>query len=179
MASQPNRFKFLVSACLAGINCTYNGKNNLDPAIKKIFISGDCLLVCPEVMGGLPIPRPPIELVGGDGRALLFKKAKAMNAGGADVTKECTRGAKLIVRLAKRYGVKQAILKSNSPCCGIGKIYDGTFTETLKSGNGILAAALVKSGIKVCSEKNLLLKTRLEDGKIKATWGKKAAYSAG
>ena len=145
MASRPKpKYKLLVSACLAGVNCTYNSKNNLNPAIRKLFLSGDCLSVCPEVMGGLPVPRPPAEIDCG----------KVINAAGRDVTRECMRGAAKIIRLAKRYEIRKAILKSNSPCCGVGKIYDGTFTGSLRSGNGVLAAMLIRAGIKVCSDKN-------------------------
>ena len=162
MVSRPRpKYKFLVSACLAGVNCTYNAGNNLNPAIRNIFLSGACLLVCPEVMGGLPSPRPPAEIDGGDGLAVLLKKAKMINAAGRDVTKECVRGAAKITRLARKYRIARAILKSNSPCCGPGKIYDGTFTGSLKSGNGILAAALINSGIKVCSEKKFIIEKRV------------------
>ena len=145
MASRPSSFKFLASACLAGINCTYNAGNNLDPAIRKLFLSGECLSVCPEVMGGLPVPRPPAEICG----------ARVINAAGKDVTKECMRGTAIILRLAKRYRIRRAILKSNSPCCGKGRIYDGTFTGEVKKGNGILTSAVIRSGIKVYSEKDL------------------------
>ena len=165
MVSRPNNsnllpsrkkpsYKFLISACLIGLDCKYNGKNNLNPKIRNFFaLRRDYLMACPEIMGGLPTPRPPAEIEGGDGEAVLRKKAKVINAAGRDVTKECMRGATIIARLAKKYGIKQAVLKSNSPCCGVGKIYDGTFTGSLKSGNGLLTAALVKSGIKVYSEK--------------------------
>ena len=158
MVSQPSKFKFLISACLAGFNCKYNGKNNLNPKIRDLFDRGSSLAVCPEVMGGLLTPRPPAEIIGGDGAAVLRKKAKVINAIGKDVTKECLRGSTAVVRLAKRYGVRKAILKSNSPCCGTDRIYDGTFTCSLKPGKGILAAALIKSGVKVCSDKNVIEK---------------------
>ena len=161
MASRPSRspspgkgprYKFLVSACLAGVDCTYNGKSNPQPAIKKLFMAGDCMLVCPEIMGGLPVPRSRMEISGGDGLAVLRKKARVITADGRDVTEECVRGAKIIANLAKRYGIRQAILKSKSPCCGKGHIYDGTFSGTLKRGDGILTSALISSGVKVCSE---------------------------
>ena len=110
-------------------------------------MQGACLAVCPEIMGGLPTPRPPAEIC----------HKKVINAAGRDVTKECMRGSAAILRLAKRYRIKKAILKSNSPCCGFGKVYDGTFADSLRPGNGILAAMLIRSGIKVCSDKELII----------------------
>lgn len=155
MGSRPNNrrslplrkkpaYKFLISACLVGRDCKYNGKNNINSKIRDLFKRGGCLAVCPEVIGGLPVPRPPAEIVG----------SKVINAAGRNVAKECRRGTAAVLRLTKKYGISRAILKSNSPCCGVGKIYDGTFTGSLESGNGILAAALIRSGIKVCSERN-------------------------
>ena len=160
MASRPSSFKFLASACLAGINCTYNAKSNVIPAIRNSFLNGDCLLVCPEVMGGLSTPREPAEIVGGDGWDVLCKKAKVVDRSGKDVTKKCVRGAAKALRLALRYKIKKAILKTRSPCCGIARIYDGTFTGALKKGDGILASALIRRGIKVLSEKDLKTHTR-------------------
>ena len=154
-------YKFLISACLVRLDCKYDGKNNLNPKIQNFFAKGCCLAACPEIIGGLSTPRPPAEIDGGDGLAVLRKKAKVTNAAGRDVTKECMRGTAIIVRLAKKYGIKQAVLKSNSPCCGVGKIYDGTFTGSLIPGNGLLAAALIKSGIKIYSEKKFIIENRI------------------
>ena len=140
-----NKPKFLISACLAGVNCTYNAKNNLHPDVRKIFLSGDCLLVCPEVMGGLPVPRPPVEITG----------SRVVDIFGKDVTRECKRGVSIALRLTDKYGIKKAILKARSPSCGKAEIYDGTFSGVLKKGNGLLARALIRKGIKVYSEKDL------------------------
>ena len=156
------RKRFLISACLVGLDCKYNGKNNLNPKIRGLFVrSAGSIAACPEIMGGLPTPRPPAEICGGDGITALRKKAGIINAAGRDVTKECVRGSEAVLRLAKRSRIKDAILKSNSPCCGVGKIYDGTFTGVLKPGNGILAAMLIKSGVKVCSDKKFILENRV------------------
>ena len=149
-----DRPRFLISACLAGINCTYNAKNNLIPAMRKLFLSGDCLLVCPEVMGGLPVPRPRAEIVGGDGLDVLHGKAKVINVLGKDVTGECVRGAAIALRLANKYGIKKAILKAGSPCCGKGRIYNGHFNGVLKKGSGVLTSAFMARKIKVYSEKD-------------------------
>ena len=155
-------YKFLISSCLIGLNCKYNGKNNLNPKIRYFFaLRRDYITACPEVMGGLPTPRPPAEIEGGDGEAVLRKKAKVINAAGRDVTEECVRGAAAVARLAKRYGIRQAIFKSNSPCCGVGEIYDGKFTGSLKAGNGILTAALIRCGIKVCSDKEFIIEKKV------------------
>lgn len=118
-----------------------------------MYRSGKCLLVCPEVMGGLAIPRLPVEIRGGEGIDVLKKKAGVYNIRGDNVTRECIKGALTAVRLAKKYGIKKAILKSNSPCCGKGRIYDGSFKGILKKGDGVLTAALISSGIRVLSEK--------------------------
>ena len=155
MASRPNKSPILISACLAGINCTYNANNRLNPAVRNIFLSGNCLLVCPEVMGGLPTPRTPAEIVGGDGSDVLRKKARVITSCGKDVTREYLRGVSIALRLVKRYRVRNAILKANSPCCGTGQIYDGTFKRTLKKGDGIFASALIRRGVTVFSEKDL------------------------
>ena len=140
MASQPNKIKFLASACLAGIKCTYNAGSNLIPAVRKDFLGGNCLLVCPEVMGGLPTPRKPMEIAGGDGLDVLLNKARVVDSSGRDVTKKCLKGALKAVRLAIKYKIKKAVLKTKSPCCGV---------------NGILTSALIRRGIKVYTEKDL------------------------
>ena len=152
MASPASK-KFLVSACLSGVNCTFRGKNNLNKKIKDLTDKGRAIALCPELMGGLGVPRENIELVGGDGNDVLDGKARAITAGGMDVTKNLIEGAENILNLAKFYTIKEAILKSNSPTCGVGQIYDGTFTGKLKKGDGVLAALLKKNNIKVRSEK--------------------------
>ena len=151
----PKKTPLLISACLAGVNCTYNAKNKLNPIVRDIFVSGNCLLACPEMMGGLTTPRETAEIVGGDGSDVLRKKARVVTSRGRDVTKEYLKGVSITLRMAKRGGVKCAILKSKSPACGLGQIYDGTFKGALKRGDGIFASALIKRGIKVFSEKDL------------------------
>jgi uncharacterized protein YbbK (DUF523 family) len=99
------------------------------------------------------VPRENIELSGGDGRDLLDGKAKAISISGRDVTKTLIAGAYKVLEAAKRYDIKEAVLKSNSPTCGVGRIYDGTFSNTLRNGDGVLAALLKNNGIKVSTEK--------------------------
>ena len=156
MASRPNKTRLsqrhrriLVSACLAGIDCTYKAKNNLDCSIRELVDEGVALPVCPEVMGGLGVPRENAEIAGGDGADVIKKKARVMTASGKDVSKIYIAGAKKVLAAAKRYSIKSAVLKSDSPACGKGMIYDGTFTRRLKKGNGVLAALLIGAGIKV------------------------------
>jgi uncharacterized protein YbbK (DUF523 family) len=139
----------LVSACLAGCNCTYEGKNKLKSSVKNKVDSGHALPVCPEVMGGLSIPRENSEIAGGDGGDVLRKKARVLSVSGKDITPNYLLGAKRVLRLAVKHKVRKAILKSKSPACGSGRIYDGAFRRKLKKGDGVLTALLRQHGIKV------------------------------
>jgi uncharacterized protein YbbK (DUF523 family) len=143
----------LVSACLAGIDCTFRGKNNLNNKILELVKTGICIALCPEVFASLGVPRENIELSGGDGNDLLDGKAIAVSSSGRDVTKSLIAGAGKVLEVVKKYGIKEAILKSNSPTCGAGRIYDGTFSGILKDGDGVLTALLKRNGIKVITEK--------------------------
>lgn len=145
--------KLLVSACLAGINCTFRGKNNLEDKIKKLVDEGAAIALCPEVFASLGVPRENIELSGGDGNDVLDGRAKALSSNGIDLTEDLVEGAYKVLGVVKRYGIRRAILKSNSPACGIGRIYDGTFSGILKDGDGVLTALLKRNGITVYAEK--------------------------
>lgn len=131
--------KIFVSACLIGENCKYNGGNNYSEAVKKYVEGHEVISMCPEVEGGLPIPRTPAEIVNG----------VVTNRDGVSVDKEFRAGAEKILDVLIEEKVELAILQSRSPSCGIGRIYDGSFTKTLTNGNGIFADLLVKHGIKV------------------------------
>jgi uncharacterized protein YbbK (DUF523 family) len=146
----------LVSACLAGTNCTFRGKNNLNDKIKKLVDSGTAIALCPEVLGMLGVPRERIELRGGDGNDILDGKARVISSKGGDFTMRLISGSYKVLDEAKRYGITDAILKSNSPSCGVGRIYDGTFSNNLKNGDGVLTALLKRNGIKVMSEREEL-----------------------
>lgn len=137
--------KILVSACLAGVNCKYNGKNNENEKIIQLIKNKDVILVCPEQLGGLKTPRTPAEI----------KNNKVINKDNIDVTKEYQKGAKEVLALAQKFNIKTAILKSKSPSCGKGKIYDGTFSNNLIEGNGITTELLEKNGIKVISSDDI------------------------
>jgi uncharacterized protein YbbK (DUF523 family) len=147
--------KILVSACLAGINCTFRGTNNLNYKIKKIVDNQAAIALCPELLGGLGIPRESIELIGGDGYDVLDGRARTISASGKDVTKNVIKGANSVLEIVKKYAIKEAVLKSNSPLCGCGAIYDGTFSKTLRAGDGVLAALLKRNDVKVITEKEV------------------------
>ena len=149
---QRKKYVKLISACLLGIKCKYNGRSNLNKRAIKLFQKGNCLLACPEVCGGLPIPRIPCEILKGNGADVLKGKAKVFGKDGKDYTKYFIKGAKSSLLIAKPFKVKEAILKSRSPSCGKGKIYDGTFSGKLKKGEGVFTALLKKNKIKVKTE---------------------------
>ena len=131
----------LVSACLAGYRCRYDGAVKPDPDVSALVKSGQALPVCPEQLGGLPCPRVPAERTP-DGKRVLNKE-------GGDVTEAFRSGAEETLRIAKLYGCKHAILKAKSPSCGLNEIYDGTFSGTLRKGNGVTVDLLLKHGITV------------------------------
>ncbi|MCW4023830.1 MAG: DUF523 domain-containing protein [Candidatus Bathyarchaeota archaeon] len=139
----------LVSACLIGINCNFEGKNWKQLELLEEFKKGNLFPICPEVMGGLPIPRVPAEIVGGTGADVLDGKAKVINMDGVDVTEQFLRGANEALRLVKIVGASEVLLTEKSPSCGCGRIFDGTFTEKFKNGDGVTCALLKRNSIKV------------------------------
>lgn len=143
----------LISACLAGCECRYDGKASTIQSFVEMVEQGEAIFVCPEQLGGLSTPRPPAEIVGGDGEDVLDGKAKVVTNTGEDVTSQFIKGAREALRAAKLAGVKEAILKEDSPSCGSAKIYDGTFSACKVTGNGVTAALLKRNGIHVLSEK--------------------------
>lgn len=124
----------LISACLMGFNCKYNGGNNALPedVLQALRRRYRLIPVCPEAAGGLPTPRAPSERLG----------SRVINRDGQDVTAAFQRGAELAIRLAERFGTRFALLKSNSPSCGSGTIYDGSFSGRLVPGDGVTAEYL-------------------------------------
>ena len=147
----------LVSACLLGINCQYNEENDLtEKLLEFLKDKGEFIVVCPEVLGGLPIPRDASEIINGTGKDVISKKASVKSVKGKDVTKQFLEGAKQALKIAKQNKVNLAILKAKSPSCGVGLIYDGTFSRNLIKGDGVAAALLRKNGIKLMSEKDLI-----------------------
>lgn len=139
----------LISACLMGYNCKYNGGNNaLPPEVLSALRERYRLIpVCPEAAGGLPTPRIPSERRGGS----------VVTRDGRDVTAAFRRGAEIAGKLAERYGARLALLKSNSPSCGSGTVYDGSFTGTLTPGDGVTAEYLKNKNLTIFDNYSSLL----------------------
>lgn len=137
--------KILVSACLIGENCKYNGSNNFSQKVMDFFKGHEIVSVCPEVMGGLSTPRIPAEIVNGI----------VTNREGQSVDKEFRKGAELALDIAKKEKIDLAILQSRSPSCGVKQIYDGTFSGNKISGSGVFAELLKKNGFKTMDMEDL------------------------
>ncbi|MBR3280233.1 MAG: DUF523 domain-containing protein [Clostridia bacterium] len=137
---------YLVSACLAGINCKYNGKNNYNEKVFNLVKEGKAIPVCPEQLGGLMTPRIPSEI------KIIDGKRRVINKEGQDVTEQFEKGAQEVLRICKEFNIDKVILQPRSPSCGVGKIYDGNFNGTLIDGNGITADLLIENGIKILKE---------------------------
>jgi len=135
----------LVSACLAGLYCRYNGAVEAFEPVVDLIRRGLAVPFCPEAFGGLPTPRKPCEIL--DGRVV--------DPDGADRTAEFRRGAEEGLKLARLMGCRKAVLKARSPSCGSGEIYDGTFTSTRVPGDGFFARLLKEDGIAVRTEEDL------------------------
>jgi len=138
-------YKYLISACLCGQNCRYDGGRFDYPALRQLAEDGVALPYCPEHEGGLPIPRKPCEIVGN----------RVLAADGTDCTAEYTCGAQGALALCRQHGITAAILKDGSPSCGSTRIYDGTHTGTKIPGMGVAARLLSENGIALYSEANL------------------------
>lgn len=135
----------LVSACLAGFKCRYDGSSKEDDIIIKLVKEGKAIPICPEILSGLSTPRIPFEI----------KDNKVINKNGEDYTEIFNRGALMTLELCRKFNCDKAILKSKSPTCGCGSIYDGTFTGNLIDGYGITAKVLKDNGIEVISSDDL------------------------
>lgn len=137
--------KILVSACLLGDKCKYNGKDNYTKEIEKLKQYYDIIPICPETMGGLSTPRDPSEI----------KKGRVISINNKDVTYEYNRGKDLVMNIVKFLHIRKALLKENSPSCGKNYIYDGTFTNTLIEQSGITAQALKEGGVTLYNENEI------------------------
>ena len=139
----------LISSCLLGVGCRYDGKNKENPEVLRLRERYNLIPFCPEIYGGLPTPRVPSERIGD----------RVMMKDGSDVTANYRKGAEEALRLCRIYGIKTALLKERSPSCGKGEIYDGTFSGTLTERDGVTAELLMANGIQVLgeSEINILL----------------------
>lgn len=137
--------KIMVSACLAGENCKYNGNNNRNEKVLALMAENETITICPEVMGGLPTPRVPSEV----------KEGVVTSKEGKNVDREFRRGAELSLALAQREKPDLIILQSRSPSCGVKQRYDGTFTGTLTDRPGVTAELLMENGFKVVDVEDL------------------------
>jgi len=135
----------LCSACLLGVKCRYNGRDARNKKVMALLKKEILIPVCPEQLGGLPTPREPAEI----------REGKVITKSGKDVTENFKRGAEEVLKIAKLFGISEAILKQGSPSCGCGRIYDGTFSGKIIEGDGITATLLKKHGIKVITEEDL------------------------
>lgn len=161
--------KVIVSACLLGIDCKYNGKNNENKKVLEYLKDKDYITVCPECLGGLSTPRVPSEIeYGKSGEDIVDKVEKSTNnefekndyakvysKEGLDVTEEFILGAEKALEITLSNKISKAILKESSPSCGVNSIYNGNFDGNKKKGQGVTAALFRKHNIKVMSEKDI------------------------
>lgn len=140
------RSAILVSACLLGVRCNHVGAASPSAAVAALAAAHDLVPVCPEVAGGLGIPRPAAE---------LQPDGSVRTRSGDDVTAAYQRGAAAAVTAARLAGATSAVLKARSPSCGCAEVYDGSFTRTRVPGEGVAARALREAGVTICSEKDL------------------------
>ena len=137
--------KILISACLLGVCCRYDGASKSYPLVKELGKKHQLVPVCPEQLGGLSTPRQPAERQG----------ARVVTKAGADVSEAYRRGAEEALRLYRALGCEAAVLKERSPSCGRGAVYDGTFSGTLTAGDGVTAELLAAYGIPVYGESEI------------------------
>lgn len=150
----------LVSACLLGVHCRYDGQSCPQPVLRELAARGALVPFCPEVFGGLPTPRQPAEIenarAGLDGASVLEGRTRVVAQDGSDVTAQFVAGAQGALALAQRLHIRRAILKSHSPSCGLGRIHNGRFAGTLVEGDGVTVALLKRAGIEVITEAEAL-----------------------
>lgn len=132
----------LISACLLGVNCRYNGSGGMLEEREELMNCAQLVPVCPEILGGLPTPRPPAERI----------SDRVMTCEGDDVTAQYARGAEEALKLARQFGARYALMKERSPSCGSGEIYNGTFAHVRVPGDGVASAMLKAAGIEVYGE---------------------------
>lgn len=145
----------MLSACLAGVPCTHAAEAKTRAWALQLVAEGRAVTVCPEVAGGLPIPRPEAEISGGDGDDVLDGAARVVSVDGEDVTANYLHGAQAARAAARRTGAAIAVLKARSPSCGCGAIYDGSFSGRTVDGDGVTAALLKREGLDVVSDEDV------------------------
>ena len=141
-----NRTRYLVSACLCGIPCRYNGKSAKDEKMESLVSSGQAIPFCPEVLGGLSVPRDRAEIVGGEGKDVIDGSVSVVTQKGEDLTPFFLHGADASLNIARKFKIRKAIMKNNSPSCGCGWIKrNGRKVK----GDGVTTALFKRAGIKV------------------------------
>ena len=145
----------IVSACLVGINCKYDGNNNINKKVLDYLKDKEYVLACPEQLGGLSTPRVPSEIIGLNGEVVINNQVKVMSKKNQDVTNNFIKGAEETLKIAKLFNVTEALLKDGSPSCGVNYIYNGSFSGEKISGFGVTTAILKNNSIEVKSEKDL------------------------
>ncbi len=157
--------KILVSACLLGEKVRYDGGDCRQGGLLKQWQrEGRIIMLCPEVAGGLPIPRPAAEIIDGDADAVLRGENRVQTENGSDVTDAFVEGAEKALALCIRHGIKVAILKEGSPSCGVNRVNDGSFNKQKVDGMGVTTSLLQRHGIAVFSEQQLPLAIRKLNG---------------
>lgn len=146
--------KILISSCLLGQKVRYDGKDKFVEGIEMISRYHEIFAFCPEVAGGLLVPREPSEIKGSSIDILKNGEGQILTISGKDVTKEFLEGAGKALNLVVELGIEAAVLKENSPSCGSTHVYDGTFNGNLIEGTGLTAQLLINNGIKVYTENN-------------------------
>ncbi|MBN2225622.1 MAG: DUF523 domain-containing protein [Deltaproteobacteria bacterium] len=145
---------YLVSACLVGINCRYDGANSYSATVAAFLDGRQFMPVCPEVLGGLGVPRAPCRFFGGDGQALLAGSAQILDRDGNDLSESFLVGANKALAIVCSKGITSALLNERSPSCGVREVYVGRYKVP---GMGVLAALLVDKGIRVMSDEEPLI----------------------
>ena len=143
-----------ISACLGGVACRYDGGSNEITELKKLVEKNQAIMICPEVLGGLPTPRHPAEIQGGDGFAVWEGLAKVLYKEGNDLTEEFKQGAIKAFEEIQKLKITGLVLKERSPSCGSSLIYDGSFSGTRIKGMGVATAYFIRQGLPVYSEEN-------------------------
>ena len=141
-----NKIQYLVSACLCGIPCRFDGRSAKDKEVEKLVRTKKALPICPEILGGLSVPREGVEIERGEGKDVLSGRSSVISTKGEDVTPFLLRGAFASLKIAKEFKIKKAWMRQKSPSCGCGKIKRG---GKLKKGDGITVALFKRKGIKV------------------------------
>ncbi|WP_042352577.1 DUF523 domain-containing protein [Bacillus massiliigorillae] len=148
----------LVSSCLAGLSCRYDGKHQLQEKIRILVEKKKAIMACPELLGGFTTPREPAEIVDGTGADVILGKAKVISRSGEDVTKQYVDGAYQTLAIVQQTQATTIVLKENSPSCGSKQIYNGTFSGAKIAGEGVTTALLRSKGFQVISEEEFMAK---------------------